>query len=144
MTTHSTYATYAAPAGRVLLSLMFIMAGLQKIAGYEGTQAYMESQGVPGALLPLVIALEVLGGAAVLLGWKARIAALLLAGFTLVAGVIFHLVPSMGMEGMQAQNEMTHFLKNVSITGGLLLVFALGAGPLSVDNRGRAGALSHA
>ena len=92
---------YAAPVGRVLLSLMFITSGLQKITGYAGTQGYMEMMGVPGALLPLVILVEVVGGIALLAGWQARTAAFLLAGFSLVSGVLFHLVPSFGMEGME-------------------------------------------
>ncbi|MGD8875847.1 MAG: DoxX family membrane protein, partial [Gammaproteobacteria bacterium] len=67
--------------GRILVSAIFIMAGINKISGYAGTQGYMESMGVPGALLPLVILLELGGGLAVLLGWQTRIAAFLLAGF---------------------------------------------------------------
>lgn len=124
----------AAPAGRVLLSLMFIMAGLQKIGGYAGTAAYMESQGVPGALLPLVILLEVGAGLALLVGWKVRIAAVLLGGFTLVAGVLFHLVPSFAMEGMAAQTQTIMFMKNLSIAGAMALVFHFGAGAWALDN----------
>ena len=126
----------AVPVARALLALIFIMAGLQKITGYEGTQGYMEFMGVSGSLLPLVIAVEVLGGLALLLGFQARIAAILLAGFTVIAGAMFHLIPSFGMEGMAAQGEVIHFMKNLSITGGLLLIVAFGSGPWSVDNRG--------
>ena len=129
-------APVTAPLGRLLLSSIFIMSGAQKITGYAGTQGYMEAMGVPGALLPLVIAVELLGGLALLLGWQARIAALLLAGFTLLSGVIFHLVPSFGMEGMEAQMQMISFMKNVSITGGMLIVTALGSGPVSVSRSG--------
>lgn len=125
---------FAAPVGRTLLALIFIMSGINKIGGYAGTQGYMEAFGVPGLLLPAVIALEIVGGIALLVGWQARVSALLLAGFTLLAGVLFHLIPSFSMEGMAAQGEMIGFLKNVSITGGLLMVFALGAGAYSVDN----------
>ena len=124
-----------APVARALLALIFIMAGLQKISGYEGTQGYMEMMGVSGSLLPFVIAVEVLGGLALLVGFQARVAAVLLAGFTLLAGVIFHLVPSFGMEGMAAQGEMIHFMKNLSIVGGLLMVVTFGAGAWSFDNR---------
>ena len=126
-------ATFAAPAGRVLLALIFVMSGVQKIFGYEGTQGYMEAMGVPGALLPAVIAVEILGGLALALGWQARLAAVALAGFTLIAGVLFHLVPSFGMEGMAAQNEMIHFMKNLALVGGLFLVTAFGAGPVSIE-----------
>ncbi|RII37967.1 DoxX family protein [Pseudooceanicola sediminis] len=124
---------YAAPLGRVLLSVMFISSGLQKLFGYAGTQQYMEYMGVPGALLPLVILTEVGGGLALLLGWKARLAAFLLAGFALLSGLLFHLVPSFALEGMEAQTQMIGFWKNVSIAGGMLMVTAFGAGPLSID-----------
>ncbi|EAQ01723.1 transporter [Pseudooceanicola batsensis HTCC2597] len=129
---------YAAPLGRVLLSLMFITSGLQKITGYAGTQGYMEMMGVPGGLLPIVILVELVGGIALLIGWQARIAAFLLAGFSLVSGIIFHLVPSFGMEGMDAQMQMISFMKNVTITGGMLMVVAFGAGALSVERRAAA------
>ena len=77
-------------AGRAMLAAMFISAGFSKIGAYAGTQAYMESVGVPGLLLPAVIALEIVGGFAVLAGIQTSITALLRAGFTLVASIIFH------------------------------------------------------
>lgn len=120
----------AAPVGRVLLALMFVMAGLNKISGYSGMQGYMDSMGVPGVLLPLVIALEVLGGIVLMLGWHTRITAFLLAGFTLLATVIFH-------SNLGDQTQMLFFMKNLSIAGGLLLVVSHGAGPYSIDNRQR-------
>lgn len=129
----------AAPAGRAALALIFILSGVQKIGGYAATQGYMEFMGVPGGLLPLVIAVELGAGVALLLGWQARIAAFLLAGFSVLSGLIFHLVPSFGLEGMAAQAETIGFLKNVSIAGGLLVVTALGAGPWSLDARRRDG-----
>ena len=125
-----------APAiGRVLLSLLFITAGYGKIAAYEGTTGYMEMMGVPSGLLPLVILLELGGGLLLLLGYQTRLVAFLLGGFTVIAGVLFHLIPSSGLEGMAAQNEMIHFWKNLAIAGGLGFVFTYGAGLLSVDNR---------
>jgi len=130
--------TYAAPLGRVLLSLMFITSGLQKITGYAGTQGYMEMMGVPGALLPIVILVEVVGGIALLVGWQARVSAFLLAGFSVVSGFLFHLVPSFGMEPMAAQGEMISFMKNVTIAGGMLMVVSFGPGALSVERRGAA------
>jgi putative oxidoreductase len=120
----------AAPIGRILLALMFVLAGLNKISGYSGMQGYMDSMGVPGALLPLVIALEVVGGLALMLGWHTRLTAFLLAGFTLLATLIFH-------SNLGDQTQMLFFMKNLSIAGGLLLVVAHGAGPYSIDNRQR-------
>jgi len=126
---------YAAPVARLLLSFMFILSGLQKITGYAGTQQYMEAMGVPGAFLPLAILTEVAGGIALLLGWQARIAAVLLAGFSVISGLLFHLLPSLGMEGMAAQGEVISFMKNLTIAGGMLMVVAAGPGKWSLDAR---------
>lgn len=115
-----------APAGRLLLSLMFILAGYNKIGGYAGTQGYMEAMGVPGMLLPLVIIVELFGGLALLVGWQTRIAAFLLAGFTIVANLIFH--------NLTDQMQSLLFMKNLSVAGGLLMVTALGAGAFSLDD----------
>lgn len=136
----SKLAPVAAPVARVLLSVMFISAGWQKIGAYAGTQAYMEALGVPGALLPLVIAVELIGGLALLVGWQARLAALLLGGFAVVSGVLFHLVPGFGLDGYEAQAQMINFMKNLTIAGGMGMVVAFGAGAFSVDSRGRAAA----
>jgi len=125
-----TFQSLAAPAGRVLIALIFIMSGISKLGSFAGTQAYMESAGVPGMLLPVVIVLELLGGLAIIVGWHTRLAAFLLAGFTLLSGVLFH-----GNFGDQMQ--MIMFMKNLAITGGFLMIVALGAGPWSIDNRGR-------
>ena len=122
--------TFAAPTGRVFLSMVFIMSGLTKISQYAGTQGYMEAMGVPGALLPLVILTEVIGGLAVLLGWKARIAAFVLAGFSMVSAMLFH-------ADFSNQMEMTNFMKNFTIAGGFLLIVAHGAGAFSLDNRAK-------
>ena len=116
----------AALAGRVLISLIFIMGGASKIAGYAGTAGYMEKMGVPGILLPLVIATELGGGLLILVGWQTRIVAFLLAGFTLLTGLLFHLTIG------DAAN-MINFWKNVAITGGFLSIMANGAGGWSVD-----------
>jgi putative oxidoreductase len=123
-----TFQDLAAPVGRILLALMFLLAGINKISGYAGMQGYMESMGVPGALLPLVIALEVLGGITLMLGWHTRVTAFLLAGFTLLATLIFH-------SNLGDQTQMLFFLKNLSVAGGLLMVVSHGAGPYSIDNR---------
>lgn len=124
----NTIQTLAAPLGRLLLVGLFLAAGASKITGYAGTQQYMAAMGVPGALLPLVIALEIGGGLAILLGWQTRVAALLLAGFSLVSAVIFH-------ANFADQIQQILFLKNVSIAGGLLLLVAHGPGAYSLDSR---------
>jgi putative oxidoreductase len=120
---------FASPLGRVLIAGIFINAGISKISGYAGTQAYMESQGVPGAVLPLVILVEVVGGLAVVVGWQTRIAALLLAGFCLASAVLFHL-------DFDNQMQAIMFMKNTAIAGGFLFLVAHGPGVLSIDNRG--------
>jgi len=110
---------------RVLLSAIFISAGYGKIVGYDGTVQYMASQGVPGVLLPGVIALELGGGLAILLGLFSRWAALALAIFCVVAGLIFH-------NNFADQTQAIQFMKNLAIAGGLLLLFANGPGAWSV------------
>ena len=115
-------------AGRVLLASLFLLAGLNKLGAYSATGAYMSSAGVPGTLLPAVIATEVLAALAIILGWKTRVAAILLAGFSLLTAFTFH-------NNFADQIQMTMFLKNVSIAGGFLLLAANGAGSLSLDRR---------
>ena len=115
-------------AARALLSQIFILAGISKITGFAGTQAYMDSMGVPGALLPLVIAVELGGGLALLLGFQTRVVALALAGFSIVAGAIFH-------NNFADQMQMILFMKNLAMAGGLLLLVNAGAGAWSLDAR---------
>ena len=113
--------------GRILIAALFLIAGLGKIGGYAGTQAYMQSMGVPGALLPLVIALEVLGAIAIIVGYRTRLVAAALAVFSLVSGFIFH----SGADQMQ----QILFMKNIAIAGGFLFLVARGAGDWSLDAR---------
>jgi len=115
-------------AARILLAVPFLLSGLGKIGAYAGTGAYMSSFGVPAALLPVDIATEVLGALAIIGGWKTRIIAVLLAGFSLLTALIFH-------HNFGDQIQMINFLKNVSIAGGFLVLVANGAGPLSLDHR---------
>jgi putative oxidoreductase len=114
--------------GRILLAVLFLLSGLAKWGAYSATAAFMSAAGVPGALLPLVIATEVLGSLAIILGWKTRIVAMLLAGFSLLTAIAFH-------RNFADQTQITEFLKDVSIAGGFLLLVAKGAGTLSVDRR---------
>ncbi|HZV64104.1 MAG TPA: DoxX family protein [Telluria sp.] len=115
-------------AARILMSLIFILSGFGKITGYAGTQQYMESTGVPGALLPLVILAELGGGLMLLLGFKARWAAAALAGFSLLAALLFH-------RNFADQMQMINFMKNLAMAGGLLMVVAHGAGAPSIDSK---------
>jgi putative oxidoreductase len=119
-----------AAVGRLLLALIFILSGLGKLGASEATQGYIASVGLPLPMLSYVIAIvvEVVGGLLLLVGYQTRIASLALAGFTLVAAVLFH-------SNFADQNQMIHFLKNISIIGGLLQVAAFGAGALSIDAR---------
>ena len=115
-------------AGRILLAVCFLLSGFGKLGAYSATAAYMSSAGVPGALLPLVIITELGGALAIIVGWKTRTVALLLAGFCLLTAITFH-------RNFADQNQMIHFLKNLSIGGGFLLLVANGPGPLSIDGR---------
>ena len=124
----NTLQAIAAPVARIMISLIFVTSGLSKISGYAGTQGYMEAMGVPGAILPLVIAVELLGGLAVMLGWHTRIAAFGQAGFSLLSALLFH-------ANFGDQMQMIMFMKNVAIAGGFLMIVALGGGAFALDNR---------
>lgn len=125
---NATLMSIAEVAGRLLLSLLFLLSGLGKLGAYGSTVAYMSATGVPGVLLPAVIATEVFGALAIILGWKTRVVAFLLAGFSLLTAVAFH-------NNLADQTQMIMFFKNLSIAGGFLLLVANGAGPLSLDRR---------
>lgn len=124
----NTVQTFAAPTGRFFLAIMFFMSGLTKISQYAGTQGYMEAMGVPGSLLPLVILTEVLGGLAIILGWKTKYAAIVLAGFSIISAILFH-------ADFSNQAEMSNFMKNVAIAGGFLTLFVHSPGAFALDNR---------
>jgi putative oxidoreductase len=114
--------------GRVLMAIIFIVAGLGKIGGIEGTQGYMEMMGVPGILIYPTIALEIFGGLAILIGFQTRIAAILLAGFSVLSGLLFHF-------DLSNQMEMNALMKNLAIAGGFLFLVVHGPGKLSLDGR---------
>ena len=112
--------------GRVLLALIFILAGIGKISDPAGTVGYMQSVGLPGILLWPTIALEVLGGIAVAIGLKTRYAAFALSLFSIAAAVIFH-------RNFADQMQMILFLKNLAMAGGLLLLATSARTAFSVD-----------
>jgi len=123
--------TFSAPLGRVLIATVFVMAGLNKISAYEGTAGYMDAMGVPAALLPLVIIFEVVGGLAIIAGWKTRPVALALASFSVLTAVIFH-------SNFADESAMIMFMKNAAIAGGFLFLVANGPGAYALDNRASA------
>ncbi len=109
---------------RVLMAYIFLVAGWGKISAYSATVGYMESMGVPGALLPLTILVEFGGGLALLFGFQARFAAFGLGLFSMITAFIFH-------DGAQ---DSINFMKNFAIAGGLFFLMLHGAGKMSIDH----------
>jgi putative oxidoreductase len=135
MATQNALTDALALVGRLLLAAMFVYAGIGKIGGFEGTAGYIASKGLPlpQLLAAGTIALEIGAGVMLAVGWKARWAAFALAGFTVLATLIFHAYWAYPAEQMYTQQLF--FLKNMAITGGLLVVTALGAGRWGFDRR---------
>lgn len=121
---------YLTPLARFMLALIFLMSGLNKITGYAGSVGYMESVGVPGILLPFAIIVEIAGALMVILGYRARLGALGLAGFSLITAFLFH-------NNFADQIQSILFMKNIAMAGGLLFIVANGSGAYSLDNRAR-------
>jgi putative oxidoreductase len=116
--------------GRVLLSILFILSGFAKLTAISGTAGWFASIGLPFPTLTTVVVglVELLGGLAILVGFKTRIAAILLAVFTLAATAIAHLDFADQMQVLMLQ-------KNLGLVGGFLLLAAVGAGSISIDGR---------
>ena len=114
--------------GRIMMALIFILAGLVKIQDPAGTAGYMQSVGLPGILLWPTIALELLGGLALVVGFKTSYVAFALAIFSVVAAAVFH-------HNFGDQMQMIMFLKNIAMAGGLLLLAVGGSTAFSVDNK---------
>lgn len=130
---NNVYTSYVSALARLLLALMFILSGFGKLTDITGTAGFVASGGIP---FPTLVAVgvgvfELVGGIALVVGFQARLIGLLMALFTLVASVVFHAYWAAPAD----QQFITQllFMKNVSVAGGLLLISALGAGPLSVD-----------
>jgi putative oxidoreductase len=115
-------------AGRTLLALIFVLAGYSKLGAYEGNLAYMHSAGVPGFMLPPVIALELLGGLALIIGFQTRLVALLLGIFCISSGFLFHF-------DLADQTQFIMFFKNVAMAGGFLLLTVQPLGAWTLDRK---------
>ena len=114
--------------GRIFISLIFLIAGVGKIFNYEGTIGYMESFGIPGYLLIPAIIIEILFPLLIIVGYKTKFSAIILALFAILLAVIFH-------TDFSNQMQLMSFLKNFAIAGGFLIIFVRGAGKYSIDQR---------
>ena len=124
-------------AGRIILGLYFIVpGGLMKIVNYQGTADYMAAHGM--IMIPFFLVLTIIiqlgAGAALIAGYKAQIAAFLLAGLTLVISLVMHDFWDVA-DALQRGHETQNFVKNLGIIAGLLVLSGLGAGPYSLDQR---------
>ena len=119
--------------GRLLIAALFLPAGLAKLSGFEGTVGYITSVGLPLPTVAAAVALavEVLGSVALIVGFQTRIAAAVLAVFTVVASVFFHAFWAAASE--QAFVQQLLFFKNIGVIGGLLVLVSSGAGAWSLD-----------
>jgi putative oxidoreductase len=127
------FANFTAPLGRLLLSVIFILAGINKLTNWHATAKSMGDHSMPAVqlLLPLAVLCELGGGILVLVGWRARVGALALIVLLLNATLIFH--NFWQYTGKEQQDQMMNFMKNMAILGGLFIVLTFGAGPVSID-----------
>jgi putative oxidoreductase len=121
--------------GRILMSAVFLISGFFKVAGYSQVVGYAAAKGLPlaGVAIACAAAVELLGGIAILIGFKTRIVPWVLFLYLVPATVIFH--NFWALHGMEQQDNMIHFMKNLAIMGGLLILAANGPGAYSVDER---------
>ena len=126
----------AALIGRILVAAVFVLSGINKLGNFAGTAAFMTSAGLPMAelLLVLTIAIELICGLMLVVGWQTRFAALMLLLFMIPVTAVFH-NPWAATEAVLAQQQMIHFLKNLAIMGGLLNLLAFGPGSYSLEAR---------
>jgi putative oxidoreductase len=118
---------------RIGLGLIFLVSAIGKLTGWNGTVAYAGAKGVPPVLLACAVVLELLGAVSLLLGWKTRVGVVALLVFLVSATVVFH--GFWAYQGADVRLQSIQFLKNLSIGGGLLAIFASGPGGISVDER---------
>jgi putative oxidoreductase len=130
--TMNTLQKFGPLTARILIAFIFVMSGASKIAGFAGTVGYIASKGLPLPELAAIAAIvvELGGGLMLILGWKARWAAAAMLLFSVSASVIFH--NFWGVPAAEMQNQMIHFMKNISMAGGLLMVLVHGSGALSL------------
>lgn len=121
--------------GRIAIAALFLPAGLNKLMGMEGVTSYFASLGLPAVavLVWVVIAIEVLGGVALILGYKTRLVAIGLAIFTVLASIVGHAFWSAPVDAAFIAQLL--FFKNMAVTGGLLILASSGAGSISIDGR---------
>jgi putative oxidoreductase len=117
-------------AARVMMSIEFILFGSMKIINTRAMQDYMEGGGLPGELIWLAVIVQVLGGLCVMLGYKTRPAALMLAGFCVVATLLFH-------TNFADLGEVSDFTKDLATAGGFIFLFVFGPGAFSLDARAK-------
>lgn len=122
--------SYVAISGRILLATIFLLSGFSKVADPASALGYIGSVGLPlpQVALGVAILVELLGGFALIVGYRTRLVALTLAGFSLATAVFFH-------SALGDQNQFIHFFKNIAMAGGLLQVAAFGAGSIGLDSR---------
>ena len=125
---YSFFEEISKPLGRLLVAQVFFILGYRKVLNYDATAGWMESMGISGSLLPLVIIVELFCSLGLIIGWKTRICAILLSGYCFLTAVLFH------MEFSDPMQQIS-FMKNIALSGGLLYIFANGAGRFSLDNR---------
>ena len=121
---------YAAAGGRLLLAAIFLLSGFSKVTDPASALGYIGSVGLPFPRVALGVAIlvEIVGGLALVLGYRTRLVALALAGFSLATAAFFH-------SALGDQNQFIHFFKNIAMAGGLLQVAAFGAGSIALDKR---------
>ena len=121
---------FAPLLGRILIAVLFVPAGFQKLTGFQGAVGYAASANmpVPSLAIAAAIAIELGCGLLVLVGYKTRWAAAAMAVFSVVAAVFFH-------NDFADQMQQINFMKNLAIAGGLLQLVYFGAGPVALDNR---------
>ena len=126
----SSSSAYAAAAGRVLLAAIFILSGISKVTDPASALGYISSVGLPFPQVGLGVAIlvEIVGGIALVAGYRTKLVATGLALFSVATALLFH-------SALGDQNQFIHFFKNIAMAGGLLQVAAFGGGAVAIDNR---------